>query len=410
MTPTPTAEPLYRWVVLGAAALIMAIAMGAMVNGIAAYVIPLNELHGWQRGDVAFINLSGLMGLAFGGVAVGRYADRFGTRPMVFAGSVVLGLCYLAASRLDALWQYYAIFFIAGFFGTGAIYPPLMAAVGAWFRTGGGLALGLAAAGQALGQGAAPLLSSLLIGSVGVDGALLWTGIFTLATLLPLALLMREPPAKGSAGGEANSDSDPIPSRILVPRMCLAIFLCCTCMSVPLIHLVPLVQDVCGALPEEASGVAFLMMMVAIFGRVAFGKLADMIGAIPAYMSAVAWMTALVFWFVYVPVLPAFYVYAAIYGFGYAGVMTGVLTTMRAHSEPDRRAWALGLVLMFGWFGHANGGYLGGVLFDWTGNYTASYAMAALAGLANLAVVRTLLAHRNRPGPDRLLGKPAAAH
>jgi len=30
----------------------------------------------------------------------------------------------------------------------------------------------------------------------------------------------------------------------------------------------------------------------------------------------------------------------------------------------------MGIVSMFAWFGHANGGYQGGVLYDFSGNYT----------------------------------------
>ena len=42
----------------------------------------------------------------------------------------------------------------------------------------------------------------------------------------------------------------------------------------------------------------------------------------------------------------------------------------------------LRIVTLFAWFGHGLGGYRGGLLFDLTGNYTLSYANAALAALA----------------------------
>ena len=73
-------------------------------------------------------------------------------------------------------------------------------------------------------------------------------------------------------------------------------------------------------------------------GSIEPGKLADMIGAVPVYMAATGWMTLMVFGFVWLESLTAFYVYAVIYGFGYAGVMTGVLTSIRALTPPARRA------------------------------------------------------------------------
>jgi hypothetical protein len=57
----------------------------------------------------------------------------------------------------------------------------------------------------------------------------------------------------------------------------------------------------------------------------------------------------------------------------------------------------MGIIGMFGWFGHAIGGYLGGLLHDLTGAHDAAYAVAAVAGILNLIVVSTLLRGTRRP-------------
>lgn len=391
-------QPAYRWVIVFAAALILAISMGAMVNGMSAFIVPMQESFGWSRGNAALINFAGIVGLAFGGVVAGRIADRIGARPVLLFGVVVLGLCYLAASFLTSLWQYYALFVIAGFFGAGAIFAPVVALVGNWFTAGAGLALGIVSAGQALGQGGVPFGSSFLIESYGVQGALGITGAIMLAVMVPLGLLMRPAPAgHGTRGAAESASGEPaIPYQVVITRMSAAVVLCCTCMSVPLMHLVPLIQDV-GFPPETASSVIFAMMLSAILGRVAFGRLADVIGAVPAYMAATAWMTVMVFGFVWLQRLDVFYVYAIVYGFGYAGVMTGILTSLRVLTPVARRASAMGIVTMFAWFGHAIGGYQGGLLYDLTGAYDVPYAIAAAAGVVNLIIVSTLLRRTRRP-------------
>ncbi len=400
LMPKETQQPLYRWVIVIASALILAISMGGIVNGMSAFVVPMEQAYGWQRGEVALINFSGIMGLAFGSMFMGCQADKRGTRPVVLFGVTVLGLCYLASSYLTVLWQYYVVFFIAGFFGAAALFPPIMAAVGNWFATGAGLAIGIASAGQALGQGGIPFISSLMIERFGINGALSMTGGIMLVLVLPLAMLLRQPPRMSAVGpGVAQSASGEesfLPFRAVVTRMSIAILFCCTCMSVPLMHLVPLVQDR-GYAPDEASSVIFIMLLVAIAGRIAFGKLADIIGALPAYMTATAWMTLMVYGFMQVGALEIFYIYAIIYGFGYAGVMTGVLVSMRMLTAPSMRASALGIVTMFGWFGHAIGGYSGGLLYDLTGDYSAAYALAAASGVVNLFVVATLLKKSRDP-------------
>ena len=64
--------------------------MGMMVNGFSVFLIPLNDEFGWQRGSVSLINLSGLMGLALGGIVMGRIADKKTTRIVILCGATVL--------------------------------------------------------------------------------------------------------------------------------------------------------------------------------------------------------------------------------------------------------------------------------------------------------------------------------
>lgn len=384
-------KPTNRWIIVIASALILALAMGSIVNGMSAYIIPMQENYGWARTDTSLINVAGIMGLAFGGLLTGPLADRLGTRPVVLSGAIVMGFSYLGASITTELWQFYVLIFVAGFFGAAAISVPIMAAVGSWFPVGAGLAIGIASAGQALGQGGVPFVSSILIGTFGISNALALTGGAMLLLMVPLALILGQPPAstKSAAANAAKDAGGYQKFSTFVPVMCFATLLCCTCMSVPLMHLVPLIQDR-GFEPEEASGVIFLMLMVAITGRIGFGKLADMIGPLRAYMTATAWMTLLVYGFIQMGSLSGFSTYAVIYGLGYGGVMTGILVSVATLIHPSRRASAMGIVTMFAWFGHANGGFLGGFLFDMTGNYQLTYAIAAASGVLNLILVGTL--------------------
>ncbi len=389
----------YRWVIVFACALILAIAMGSIVNGLSAFIVPMQDQFGWPRGSIAFINFSGISGLALGGLIFGRLADSIGARPVVLFGAIILGTSYLLASFITVLWQYYLVFFIAGFFGAAAIFAPVIAAVGNWFAAGAGMAIGIATAGQALGQGAVPFISSFLIVRFGASGAFAATGIFMLLTLIPLALLLRQPPFPDNTANSTHSADDTSTKSVntVIATLCVAIILCCTCMSVPLMHLMPLIQDR-GIAATDAGGVMFTMLLVAIPGRLLFGILADKIGALPAYMTATAWMTVMVFGFTFVETIDTFYLYAVFYGFGYAGVMTGVLITIKVMVPASRRAFAFGLISMFGWFGHAIGGYLGGALYDFSGGHTMAYGTAAAAGILNLIVVSTLLKKDTQPG------------
>ncbi|MBD3678875.1 MAG: MFS transporter [Rhodobacteraceae bacterium] len=380
--------PAYRWVIVAVAAAVLCIAQGQIVSGFSVYVLPLEAEFGWARGSVAFVNTAGLLGLGIGGIVMGSLADRVDVRRIALFGAMSLGLGVMAASRATELWHLYLAFFCAGMFGSGSLVAPLTSLVGKWFVQGAGLALGLVAAGQALGQGGVPFGAVFLIESFGWRGAMAAQGAITLALVIPLVLTLRPAPQRPAGSGALGGDY-PLPTNTVILWLSAAVLMCCTTMAVPLMHLVPLIQGR-GFAGTEAGSVLFVMLLVAITGRIAFGKLADVIGAVPAYFTASAWQTALVFFFTQIETLGGFYAFAVIYGFGYAGVMTGVLTSVSTLTPPERRGQAMGVILAFAFLGHGIGGYQGGVFYDLTGAYTVSYANAVLAGVINLILVGSL--------------------
>lgn len=392
---TVVSEPRFRWIVVVAAALILAVAMGILVNGMSAFLVPLETHFGWERADVAAINSVGLIGIALGGIAMGFLADRIATRTVCLIGAVAMSLALTLAAHAQSLWQFYALFFAAGAFGGGAFFAPVMALVGGWFRTGAGLAIGIASAGQAFGQGLVPFGAGYLIQTSGWQSALTYLGVIAAVTLVPLSFLMREPP-NAAAGVGAAVDGASIPSsKLLLPALSIAVLGCCAGMAVPLMHLVPLIQAVCGV-GAEAGGPLLLLLVTAIAGRIFFGRLADIIGPLRAWMAATAWQTTLMLGFMLLGSMQAFWYFVPLYGFGYGGVMTGVLVSVRALTPQSRRASATGIVLSFAWMGHALGGWQGGRSFDLTGAYFWAFANATIFGLINLAIIGAIYLAVNR--------------
>lgn len=398
MTPLETQqEPQYRWVIVVAAALTLGIAMGTLVNGLSAFLVPLEIHFGWDRAEVAAINSFGLIGIAVGGIAMGFVADRVATRTICLIGAVALSLALILAAYSQALWQLYALFFVSGAIGGGALFAPVISLVSSWFRTGAGLAIGIASAGQALGQGMVPFVAGHLIESYGWQNAFSILGGFVALSVVPLSLALRAPPKAPAGQARAASTAPILSPRIVLPALSIAVLGCCTGMSVPLMHLVPLIQEATGE-TAKAGGPLLLMLVAAIGGRIFFGKLADILSPGRAWMLATGWQTALMLGFVFLGSMQAFWLYSPLYGFGYGGVMTGVLVTVQALTPPERRSSSTGIVLAFGWLGHALGGWQGGLFYDLTGAYFWTFTNAVIAGMINLTIVGTMLfvLHRRR--------------
>lgn len=400
-------EQSYGWVVVGVTIVCLGIANGA-VNAISVFLIPLSVDLGWSRGDTAFAYMAATTCVGIGGIVTGYISDRYAARPVVLVGAVVLGASLLLLGRQAALWQYYLLYCLMGGAGIAAMHAPLLSNVGNWFGANKGLALGVTQGGRAVGNGLIPLLAGFLITAVGWRSAYMVLGLVVLVVMTPLALLVRSPPANSNPGATLGEDgAPPLGAGGVVAWVGTAALFCCVCMAVPLVHVAALAQDR-GLDPHAAAGVLTVIMLTGIIGSVAFGKMADIIGEIRAYMLASACQTAMVFWFSQVHTDVGFYLLAVLFGLGYSGVMSCLIVCVRGLAPPRNRGLSLGAVTLFAWVGMGLGGYQGGYLFDLTGDYTLAFAVAAIAGVVNLVILSALQLHISRRKRD-LQPTPAAA-
>lgn len=391
----------YGWVVVAASVLILVVGVPLITQTVSVLLKPLVQEFGWSRGSISLIYSAGVAGMAIGGIVMGRLADKATTRRIASVGVIALAVCAFGASQATALWHFYAFFFIGGFIGAGSLFTPLIANVGSWFKSNVGLAIGITTSGQAAGYAVIPYVLSLLIEEAGWRAAFLVMGGATLAIILPLSMLIRDPVGKSEAAKSNRVDLDTNVSEVISPNLAVAwlsvaVIFCCICMTVPLMHLVPLIQDRGHELADAASVLSVLFISAAV-GRIAFGRLSDRIGPVAAYLTASIWQTALVFLFIHMQSLASFYATALIFGFGYAGVMTTIMICIRTLTPISRRATSVGIVGFFGWVGHAIGSYQAGLFFDLYGSYTVAFATAAISGAINLILVGALFVHLRRP-------------
>ncbi|MCH2695793.1 MAG: MFS transporter, partial [Acidobacteriia bacterium] len=186
----------------------------------------------------------------------------------------------------------------------------------------------------------------------------------------------------------------PLSEKEAITWLCSAVIFCCICMSVPIVHLVPLLTDAEFTI-EFATSVLMVLMFCGAFGRILGGKLGDMIGALPAYMLMSLGQTVSVIWFPYVTNPIGLYLLAAFFGFTYSGVMSSILVTTRMVVSAKFAGRANSLGSFFGWTGMGMGGFFGGYFFDLYGDYFWSFAFASFMGAINLLILLRFLARIN---------------
>jgi MFS family permease len=388
-------ESSYAWLLVIVASMLMGLGAGALIS-ISTFLKPISADFGWPRGDTALAYMAGAVAMGLGGIGMGYLADRYATRPVVLVGVVCLGGALLLLGTQSSLWQFYLYYTLLGGFGAAALDAPLLANVGNWFDRNKGLALGVALAGRALGQGLVPFTAGLLIAHYGWRSAYAILGIVCVAVMLPLAVFIRNPPglarAKEAARQASAAEQEaryPVPPRLVVTWLCVAGLFCCTCMGTAMVHAVAIAGD-SGIAAKEAAGVILLIYVSGFFGRIAFGKLADVVGSIRAYLSASFGQTALIYLFTQLQSLAGFYLHAVVFGFFMSGVMTGLVACVRELTPVHIRGTSTGLVFFFAWVGMGLGGYQAGYFFDWSGAYYVAYGVAAAMGAVNLVIVGAL--------------------
>jgi MFS family permease len=366
---------------------ISALAFGTL-GAISVFLKPLSAEFGWSRAETSLGYTAISFSSALFGILWGYVADKRGTRWFGVISAIIMTTSLYLLSQLTTITEFYAYYFLFGAFGTAMATTPLYANVGFWFRFNPGLALGIAAAGGAVGQALVPYLAGLSISTNGWQRTyeLLAMSYFIIA--LPIGFLIRESPWRERARIEPEADDRKfvISEVEAVIWISIAVIFCCNCMAVPIVHLVPLLTDA-GNSMEYAARALLVLMTAGAFGRIVGGKLGDLIGALPAYMLMSLGQTISVFWFPHVEGTAALYLLAVFFGFTYSGVMSSILVITRMMVSAGFAGRAMSIASFFGWGGMGMGAFFGGYLFDLSGDYTWSYGFASAAGVINLIVL-----------------------
>jgi MFS family permease len=390
MVSTPR-DSIYGWVIVAAAATLMGFGFGGL-SSFAVFMKPLSSAFEWSRAEISMAYTVGAMAAAFGGLVVGQVADRWAPRPLVLVGAVTMGAALASLHWLSSLTHLYVAVAVFGAAGLATCTITMNATLSRWFLHRRGVAIGVAGAGAALGQGLVPYLSQTLLSAVQWRDAYLYLGLIFLVVSLSAASCVRASPYSSARLDDVDASAGAV--KALKPReamtwMGVAPLFCCTCMAVPIMHIASLVSDL-GFHSHDAAAVMAAMMVSGAVGRVIAGWLADNIGALNTYVVVSCTQTLFAWWFVNVHSLPGFYAVAIIFGLGYAGVMTCLLVTTRALLPARMVGVGMSVTSLAGWLGMGLGAYLGGVLHDLTGSYELSFAAASVAGAINVAIVLAL--------------------
>lgn len=391
----------YRWVIVAAGGLLGCMAIGAMFS-LPVFLQPIARDTGWSVTGVSGAMTIGFIAMASASMLWGNLSDRFGARPVVLTGSVLLTASLALASRATSLVEFQLVFGLFVGAATAAIFAPIMACVTGWFDTQRSLAVSLVSAGMGMAPMTMSPLAAWLVSIHGWRTSMLIIAAVAAAVMIPAALLVRRPPAADMGNTMALQDAEPQSSMSIgqatrSPQFIILLltnFFCCATHSGPIFHTVSYAVS-CGIPLIAAVTIYSLEGLAGLGGRVVFGVLGDRLGAKRVLVGGLLLQAFGALAYVFVRELAGFYAVAALFGFIYAGVMPLYAVLARENFPMRMMGTIIGGTAMAASLGMATGPLAGGFIYDTFASYEWLYIGAWAIGIGAFLIALTF-----RPFPQ----------
>ncbi len=268
--------------------------------GFGAYIAPISESFGWSRlQTLTGLTIASLIQAVLA-IPLGMLVDRYGQRPFALAGVLLMtgGFALLSTATGDQV-NWWFLWIVLAVIALPALPLVWTSAIANRFDRSRGLALAVTLCGASLGASLFPLLATWLIKAQGWRLALVWHAGIWAAIAFPIVFFF----FKTGTGGRAAAPSKTEPSgqesmtlregfrSSIYLRLVASTFFVGTSITAVIIHFVSILSEHgIGAL--EAAGVASLVGVSAIVGRLTTGVLLDRFQA--SLVGAVAFLLPMI--------------------------------------------------------------------------------------------------------------------
>lgn len=416
----------YGWWIVAAGFGIEALIGALMWHAYGAYVVLLREEFGWSRTMLSAAFSMARVESGILGPIQGWLTDRFGPQALIRAGVIAFGIGFMLLSRIDSPLTFFLTFFLIAVGSSLAGSLSIGVAIVAWFRRRRALALGISAAGMAVG-GLLTQFVVLLMTTVGWRWTAFLSGLVILLVGIPLARLVRRRPEPyglapdGDPSGEGSTRgviarANRAPAVDFTAReamrersfwfISLGHASALLVVSAVTVHLVVHVTERLGYSLQQAATTIALMTAMQMIGHLSGGWAGDRFskriicaGCLVGHATALILLAAATSFGMVVA-------FAVLHGLAW-GMRGPLMSAIRADyfgsASFGTIAGFSSMIVMFGMMG---GPLIAGILADRTGSY--AWGFGVLAVLAAVGSVFFLMAQRPEP-PLRYVLAPAIA-
>ncbi len=391
----------YGWIIAIASGVILLVTNGMTLAGLNVFDKPLLEALSQASGET--VSLAGLktrdaITLAVSGLMAplaGAAADRFGVRPLMVLGALLLSAGYFLYSTVDSLSDIYGIhvLFASALASCGLVVNVIL--VSRWFVKDRGLALGIALAGTSLGNGTLPPLNAALMAEIGWRSAFAWLSLLPLLLIPVILFVVRERPADLKSQQRAMAPGDRTPAAPVSFALSAAIrttnFWVLALIAMFTFFAIIGTQAHLNlymlgrGYSQMDAGLSYTVLFyLGLIGKITSGFLADRLGRKRVFTSTIAVMAggaALLT----LPSSEVLWAGLLMFGLGWGGLYTLLQLLAADYFGPLHLGKILGAITVLDTLGGGLGPPLIGAIRDSTGSYSQGFTL--VTGLVLLALI-----------------------
>lgn len=397
--PGPSPAPLSLQRVLLCGAAVVTLSMGIR-HGFGLWLQPITLERGWTRETFAFAMAVQNLAWGLAGPLAGVVADRFGAMRVLLAGT----LLYAAGLALMALATTGTGFVasagvVLGVAQAGTTYAVIYGIIARQVDpTRRSWAMGVTAAAGSFGQFLMVPVEGGLIAQLGWQPALFVLGAAALL-MLPLALLLREPPTPAARHAQHQSVRAALHEAFgyrSFQLLTAGYFVCGFQVVFIGVHMPSYLRDH-GLQPQVATIALMLIGLFNVFGTYAAGALGQRLPKRHILAAIYLLRSLVIVWFLWAPLTPmSVYVFSALMGLLWLSTVPPTNAVVAQIFGVQYMSMLSGFVFLSHQVGSFFGVWLGGLLYDRTGSYTVVWwiaiALGVFAAIVNLPVRETPIA------------------
>jgi MFS family permease len=386
---------------------------GMFVNSFGIFLNPITMDKGWTREAVSLALTVRSLGMALMAPLAGRLIDRFGAKLVMAAGAFVVGLGLAVASRVTHLWQLYAVFFLAGCGLVCATTIPISFVISNWFISRRGTAMSAAVVGRGAGGAVLAPAANWIIGKYDWQTAFtLCGGIIVLAVVPLIVLIIHDRPSKiglepyRDAADAVDSTEDEWGIGVKEALTTSSFWLIAAIMFIVAVisngihnHCPAYLTDI-GHSPHRAAFAWGAVMFILIFGKLAYGPIADRWGAKRSMASVFIILSISILVLMLAKPFVLVLVFACLYGFACGGPLTLYALLIVDNLGIENFGPIYGSLFIAGAVGSAIGPLAAGMSFTRLGTYLPiffAFMILAIVGIACSLSIKP--ARRNKGSP-----------